>query len=120
MVETVTVRVNDPLVRLRTPQSARVTIEIQPVPVTRVLTGVRVIPRNSSSRTAPTIVPALVTVAVRGQSSVVDALTSSVLTAVADVTDLRQGQHILQVQVEAPPGAEVVAVTPARVRVRIR
>ena len=62
---------------------------------------------------------ALVEVRVAGEIPVLRSLSPASLTAVVDVSGLREGQHALPVQVTAPPGVQVVGVEPATVTVTI-
>lgn len=120
VAETVTVRVDDPMVRLRAPQSARVAIEIRPVPITRLLSGVRVEARNGKSRLAPGITPGTVSVEVRGQPATLGAMTTESVAAFADLAGLGPGRYNLPVRVDLPPEVEIVRVQPALVSIRIR
>jgi len=61
----------------------------------------------------------LVEVRVAGEIPVLRSLSPTSLTAVVDVSGLREGQHALPVQVTAPPGVQVVGVEPATVTVTI-
>jgi YbbR domain-containing protein len=61
----------------------------------------------------------LVEVRVAGEIPVLRALSPTSLTAVVDASGLGEGQHVLPVQVTAPPGVQVVGVEPATVIVTL-
>ena len=61
----------------------------------------------------------LVEVRVAGEIPVLRALSPTSLTAVVDASRLGEGQHVLPVQVTAPPGVQVVGVEPATVIVTL-
>ena len=116
--ESVTIGVPDPAVRLRTPQSATVTVDVGAAPIDRRIADVAITPRNRGSRT-PQIVPPTVAVIVRGSHEVVNGLTPTMLDAAVDLEGLGQGQYQLPVRVTPPQHVTVVRVEPAQVRVRI-
>lgn len=61
----------------------------------------------------------LVEVSVAGELPVLRALSPASLAAVIDASGLREGQHVLPVQVTVPPGLQMVGVEPATVIVRL-
>ena len=61
----------------------------------------------------------LVEVRVAGEIPVLRALSPTSLAAVVDASGLREGQHVLPVQVTVPPGVQVVGVEPATVIVTL-
>jgi YbbR domain-containing protein len=61
----------------------------------------------------------LVEVRVAGQIPVLRALSPTSLAAVVDISGLREGEHVLPVQVTVPPGVQVVGVEPATVTVTL-
>jgi YbbR domain-containing protein len=115
--ETVNVGVPDPSIRLRSPVSAQVTVEIAAAPAEWVITGIPV--RAGSAGDGPEIVPARVDVHVRGPREA-RALGPDAFEATVDVEGLAAGQFQLPVRVAPPPRVGVVAVEPGNVRVRIR
>lgn len=117
--ESVTIGVPDPAVRLRTPQSAIVTVNIGAAPIDRRIADVVVTARGGSNSRTPQIVPAKVTVIVRGSHEVVNDLTPSTMEAAVDLEGLGQGQYQLPVRVTPPQHVIVVRVEPSQVRVRI-
>jgi YbbR domain-containing protein len=115
--ETVTVGVPDQAVRLREPQTARVTVNVVPAPVEWAVAAIPVQVRNAG-KTAQ-VTPASVTVHVRGpretMGSGADAFEASV-----DLSGLRSGQYQVPVRVVPPARIGVVKVDPQELRVRIR
>jgi hypothetical protein len=116
--ESVTIGVPDPAVRLRTPQSATVTVDVGAAPIDRRIADVTITLRSRGSRT-PQVVPPTVAVIVRGSHEVVNGLTPIMLDAAVDLEGLGQGQYQLPVRVTPPQHVTVVRVEPAQVRVRI-
>ena len=112
--DTVNIGVSDPSVRLVSPGSARVAVEISPAPVEWAVT-VPVAPAGSSAE----IVPPQVSVYVRGPR---DARASGArdFQASVDTEGLQAGLFQLPVLVKPPSRVGVVRVDPPTVRVRIR
>ncbi len=113
--ESVTVGVADSSVRLRTPQSARVSVSISPAPVEWSIAQVEI---KSGGRPAQ-MTPRHVIVRVRGPRELVGSDAAS-FEASVDVIGLRPGQYLLPVHVVAPSRVGVVSIEPAQVRVRVR
>lgn len=116
--EVVTVGVADPAVRLRTPQTAEVTVQIVPGSSQRTL-GVPVRIRNLDNGLRARLVPAVVSIAIRGTQRAVGELSADVLEAAVDAAGLAAGEHAAAVRVTAPLGLTVEGVEPQTVRVRI-
>ncbi len=117
VVETVTVGSPHPLVRLKAPQSARVTVAVTAAPVEWAMDGIVVQVRNA---TRPVdVVPRQVLVHVRGPRDA-RAAGLSEFDASIDVSGLPPGQFDLPVRIVPPSKIGVVRVEPALVRVRIR
>lgn len=116
--ETVTVGVPDPAIRLRTPQSAVVTVDVAAAPVDRRLDDVAVTGKGAGTR-KPRISPGAVAVVLRGAREMLDTMAPSMLEASVDLEGLGQGQYQLPVRVVPPQHVTVVRVEPAQVRVRI-
>lgn len=116
ITETVNIGVSDPSVRLQSPVSAQVTVNITAQPVEWAVVGIPVRGRNG---TAPQISPSEVTVYVRGpreaRASRADEFEASV-----DTEGLQAGLFQLPVRVTAPSRVGVIRVDPPTVRVRIR
>jgi YbbR domain-containing protein len=116
VTESVNVGVPDPNVRLRTPESARVTVTITAEPVEWALQAPVV---RASTGDDVEITPPEVTLYVRGPREA-RGFAASAFAATVDVEGLAPGQFQLPVQVVAPPRVGIVRIEPAQVRVRIR
>jgi YbbR domain-containing protein len=116
--ESVTIGVPDPSVRLRTPQSAVVTVDVSPSPVEQAVENVAVAARHG--RRAARVTPARVTVVVRGPREVISRLGASAFDASIDLEGLGAGQFQLPVRVVPPARVTVVRIDPAQVHVRVR
>lgn len=115
---TVTVGVADPLLRLRTPVSAQVTVEIVRAPAERVLRAVPVRPEGGAR--AASIEPASVTVGVQGAADRVEALDDTGIGAFVDLAGLQPGRYDLPVTVEGGAGIGVTRIDPSRVTVTVQ
>jgi YbbR domain-containing protein len=118
VVESVTVGSPDPSVRLRSPQTARVTVNITAANVEWMVSAVVVQIRNAT-RPAD-VMPRTVTVHVHGPRDARGVDAADRFDAFVDVNGLRPGQHDVPVRVVPPARIGVVSVEPAQVRVRIR
>ena len=117
VTETVTVGSPDPLVRLETPQTARVTVNVAAAPIQWSVAGVVVQVRNATRGVQ--VSPRTVTVHVHGPREA-RAESASDFDASVDVSGLRPGQFDLPVKIVPPARVGVVSVEPAQVRVKIR
>lgn len=117
VTETVTVGSPDPSVRLRTPQTARVTVSVAAAPVEWTVTGVVVQVRNATRGVQVT--PRFVTVRVHGPREA-RAESAADFDASVDVSGLRTGRFELPVRIVPPARIGVVNVEPAQVNVEIR
>lgn len=117
--EVVTIGVADPSVRLRTPQTATVTIQIGPGSSTRTVTGVPVSVTNIEEGLRVRLIPAAVTIAVRGTQEAVTALTPSAFEAQVDAAGLPPGEHAVDVKARAPQGVAIESIAPPTARLRI-
>jgi YbbR domain-containing protein len=113
--EMVNVGVDDPAVRLVSPVSAKVTVNITPAPVEWAVAGIPVRPRSGDGAQ---ISPAAVTIFLRGPREARN-WNASEYRAVVDVEGLRPGTFLLPVQVTPPARVGVIHVEPPTVRVRI-
>jgi YbbR domain-containing protein len=115
--EVVTIGVTNPLLRLQTPQNARVNIEVLPTPsewtVTRIPISVRNAPRSV------VVTPAAVNAVVRGPREMMQS-GADVFEAYVDGEGLKSGQLLLPVRVVAPERVAIVKIEPEQVRVRVR
>jgi hypothetical protein len=112
--------VPDPGVRLTTPQSARVTVNIVPAPVASVLQSVPIRLRNVAGGLSVRAVPPVARVSVRGsKEALADLLTDSVV-AYVDIAGLGPGEYRLPVRTEPTRGFGVEKIDPGMVSVEIR
>jgi YbbR domain-containing protein len=117
VTETVTVGSPDPSVRLKTPQSARVTVNITAAPVEWIVEGVIVQVRNATRPVQ--VMPRVVSVHVRGPRES-RGVAAADFDASVDVAGLRAGQFDLPVRIVPPARIGVESVEPSQVKVRIR
>ena len=117
--EVVTIGVADPAVRLRTPQTASVDVQIVPGSSTRILTSVPVQVRNVADGLRGRLTPAAVTVTLRGTEAAVKELTAESLDAQVDAAGLAAGDHAVQVRIRAGQGLTIEAISPETLRLRI-
>jgi YbbR domain-containing protein len=117
--EVVTVGVADPSIRLRTPQTAAVNVQIIAGASIRTLPDVQVEVRNLDNGLRARVLPARVGVSVRGTAEDVKALSADMVGAQVDVSGLSTGDHTLPVRARSGAGVTVEGVNPATVRVRI-
>lgn len=117
VVDDVTIGVADPLVRLRQPQNAHVTVSIAAAPDEWVVREVPVHVRNSHVNAS--VSPGNVTIWVRGPRDLMDADPAR-YTAAVDVTGYATGRHSLPVRVETPASIGLLRVDPPEVAVTIR
>lgn len=114
--ESVNIGVADPSVRLQSPASAQVTVNVSAAPVEWAIAGIPVRARDGGSAG---LSPTEVTVFVRGPR---DSRASTVqdFEASVDTEGLRTGLYQLPVRVRPPARVGVIRVEPPVVRVRIR
>jgi YbbR domain-containing protein len=117
--EVVTVGVADPHVRLRTPQTAEVTIQIVPGSSVRTLSGLPVRIRNLDNGLRARVLPLRVTATVRGTEQSVADLTEDAVDVFVDAAGLSAGDHEAVVRTRAAQGLTVEGVNPQTVRLRI-
>ncbi len=118
--ETVTLGVMEPSVRLQTPGSAHVIVQILPAPVDRVLHTVPVRLKGLASNLSGQVMPATVEVRVRGAQQHIELLHADSINSYIDVSGLGPGRYDLSVRVDPIPGFEVVGFKPETVRILIR
>jgi YbbR-like protein len=117
--EVVTIGVVDPNVRLRTPQTAEVTVQIVAGSSLATLTNVSVQIRNLDNGLRGRVMPSSVTVTVRGTGQEVGAAVREALDVHVDAAGLKVGDHNLEVRTRGAQGLTVEGVSPQRVRLRI-
>ena len=118
--EIVTVGVADPTVRLQTPTSAEVTVEIVPAPLDRTFGDLPVNARDLATNRRVTIEPSTVSVGVRGAREEVTELDSASLDTFVYLAELQPGRYNLPVTVESTEGLGVTDIQPSRVTVTIQ
>jgi hypothetical protein len=118
--ETVGIAILNSAARLRTPQKAVVTVDIQPVRTERVITGVPVrMPKLKAGLRAQAS-PPTVSVTVRGDDAELRRMGPGSIEAYVDVADLGPGRYSLQVRVTPSPLFGVVRIDPPQARVTVR
>ena len=116
----VTVGLADPNLRLQTPRTARVSVDIIRAPVDRTLAEVPIRIRNAAGQLSATIDPETVTVTVHGARELMRGLDSSLVEASVDLAGLEAGRYNLTVKVEPHRAFRVVDVQPDFVRVALQ
>ena len=116
---TVTVGVADPVVRLRTPVSATVVVDIVPAPLERTLHEITVESRGRDGRRA-VVAPDRITVSVLGARELIRTLETGSVRAFVDLAGLVPGDYNLPVAVESDVELGVTQIDPPFVRVTLR
>ena len=111
--------VADPTVRLRTPQTATVIVQIGPGTSTRTLTGVALSVINADAGVHVRPLPATVAIGLKGTREDVETATTEAIEAQVDVAGLPPGEHTVDVKVRARVGLTIDSIMPPSVRVRI-
>jgi YbbR domain-containing protein len=119
VTETVRVGLLDPLLRLKTPRSANVRVEVLPGPRERALGGQPIHLRNLGPALAAQSLPPAVQVVLRGSREGLNRVEPGDVMAYVDLAGLGVGDYSLPVEVEASKDAGVVRILPAAVHVRI-
>ena len=119
VTETVRVGLLDPLLRLKTPRSASVRVEVLPGPRERALGGRPIHLRNLDPRLTAQSLPPAVEVVLRGSREGLNRIEAADVTAYVDLAGLGVGDYSLPVEVEASKDAGVARILPAAVQVRI-
>jgi YbbR domain-containing protein len=117
--EVVTIGVADPNVRLRTPQTAEVTVQIVTGASTRTITGVPIQLRNLDNGLRGRVLPLTVSVTIRGTQQTVSSLSADAVDASVDAAGLGAGDHNVPVRTRAAQGLTIERVNPETVRLRI-
>jgi YbbR domain-containing protein len=116
--ETVTVGFLDPSVRLKTPRSADVVVDVVPAEE-RIVRARPVHLRNLSPGLSAEAAPAVVDVRLRAGRDALDKVDVDEVAAYVDIARLGPGQYTLTVHASAAPGASVTGTDPTMVQVRI-
>ena len=120
IVETVAVGVNDPDLRLETPGTVRVTVDIVREPVQRTLEDIPVRVRNVVTGLAQEVTPPSVTVTVYGPPELMRGLVPEAVGAYVDLAGHGAGTYNLSVMVDARRAFEIIAIEPTLVQVTLR
>ena len=119
ITEDVTVGLLDPMVRLKTPRQATVTVQVLPGPRERLVRERPVHLRALSVHLTAQAVPAVVNVVLRGSAEGIGRVEADKINAFVDLTGLGAGQYTLTVHVDPSPDAGIARVVPDTVQVRI-
>jgi YbbR domain-containing protein len=119
VMQTVTVGLLDPLLRLKSPRPATVYVEVLPGPRERTVSGLPVHLRNLDPALSAQAMPSAVDVIVRGTREGVSRIGPGDLTASVDVAGLGVGEYSVPVEVEVAKDAGVDRIMPSTVQVRI-
>jgi YbbR domain-containing protein len=117
--EVVNIGVADPNVRLRTPQTAEVTVQIVTGSSTRTLSTVPIAIRNLDNGLRARVLPPTLNVQLRGTQQSVADVTAEAVDASVDATGLAVGDHQVPVRVRAAQGLSIEGASPETVRLRI-
>ena len=118
--DVVTVGVSDAALRLSTPQSATVTVEVLPAPIERELGEVPIRWRNLGTGFRASVSPSTARVSVRGRREVLSALGPDAIDAFVDLAGLGAGRYNLRVQTDPSQDFGVASVSPQVVDVWIK
>lgn len=117
--EVVTIGLADPSVRLRTPQTAEVTVQIVTGVSTRTMSNVPIVIRNLDNGMRGRVLPATLTVTLRGTQQGIKELTADAVEATVDCAGLAAGDHEVAVRVRTAQGLTIERINPDTARVRI-
>lgn len=118
--DSVTIGMRESEVRLKSPEMARVQVDIVTAPIERRVEKIPVRIHAPLPGVTPSVVPSVVTAVLRGAESNLNRLGAEVVDLYVDLEGLGPGRYSLTVKHEAPPDIEVLAIEPAQVLVRIR
>jgi YbbR domain-containing protein len=121
VVETVTLGLLDPSLRLVNPRPATVRVDVVPGPRERAMDGLPVHLQNLREDLSAQAIPAAVDVLLRGTREGLSRLNVEDVTAYVDLSGLGVGDYSVPVRVDTSDrvGAGVAGVTPANVQVRV-
>lgn len=115
----VTIGLIDPVLRLKTPRTVTVNVQILPGPVELTVRNRPVHLRNLGAHLSAQAMPVVVDVGLRGSRESLSRLDSDAVTAYIDVAGLGAGDYMLAVHAEASDQAGVTHIDPPTVKVRI-
>ncbi len=119
VTEAVTLGLSDSSLRIKPPGTAVVSVEIRPVPAVRLITPIKVRPRNLGRGLSAQVAPSAVGVSVQGLDEAVHGLRAESVAAFVDLAGLGPGRYNLPVRLDPLQDVLVVRTEPATVRVRI-
>jgi YbbR domain-containing protein len=118
--DVVTVGVSDAAVRLDSPVSATILVEILPAPIERDVTGVPIRWRNLARGMRAMVAPSVAKVNVRGRRDALEALHPGAIEAFVDLAGLGVGRYNLRVQIDPTEHFGLNTITPSVVEVTIK
>ena len=118
--QSVTVGVAEPNLRLETPVTAVVSVDIVRAPVARTLSDVLVSSENLGPGLTVSMVPDRVSVSIRGSLELMRGLDAGLVEASIDLAGLEAGRYNLSVNVEPQRAFEITNVQPDFVSVSLR
>lgn len=119
VTDSVSVGFEDPVLRLKTPRTASVTVQILPGPVERALENRPVHLRNLGANLSARAVPPTADLTLRGSRQGLNRIDADSVTAYVDLAGLGVGDYSLGVRVDASHDAGVARINPATVQVHI-
>ena len=119
VTDSVTVGFQNPVLRLKAPGLATVTVPILPGPVERTLQNRAVHLRNLAANLVARAVPPTTDVVLRGSRQGLNRVDPDSVTAYVDLAGLGAGEYTLSVRVNAPQDAGVARILPASVQLQI-
>jgi hypothetical protein len=117
--EIVNVGVADPSVRLRTAQTATVTVQIAAGTSRGTVQNVSIEVANLGADLKARLSIPVASITVKGTQDTIDALRADTLRAMVDAAGLGIGEHVVPVRTRAPAGLTIESVRPETVRLRI-
>jgi YbbR domain-containing protein len=119
VTQDVTVGLLHPMVRLKSPRQATVTVKVLPGPRERQVHQRPVHLRALGSSLTAQAVPAVVSVVLRGSAERIGRVQPDAVNAFVDLAGLGAGEYTLSVQVDPMPDAGLARVLPDTVQVRV-
>ena len=119
VTQSVTIGFLDPSVRLKSPGSATVVVEVVPAPLERTFHGRPMHLRNLATNLSGEAVPSVVDVTLRGSREGLGRVDADGVSAYVDLAGLGAGQYTLPVRADASRDTGVTRTEPAMVQVRI-
>jgi len=117
--EVVSIGLVDPLLRLKGPRTATVTVPILPAPVERIVRSVPVHLRDVAAGLSADAVPPSVSLNIRGTREQIERVDVEHFNAFVDLARLGPGVYTLPVHADGSPDVGVTKIDPSAVQVRI-